>query len=96
MANNFYNAVVRNVSADSTLPTEVYKVPDTKKAILIELDVANKSSAGVTVTVQMLDESQNQTYNTTGTVINANASSVSVTTGASSGLFTTTSSADHN
>ncbi len=41
MANNFYNAVVRNVSADSTLPTEVYKVPDTKKAILIELDVSN-------------------------------------------------------
>ena len=96
MANNFYNAVVRNVSADSTLPTEVYKVPDTKKAILIELDVANKSSAGVTVTLQMLDESQNQTYDTTGTVINANASTVTITTGASSGLFTTNSSAAHN
>ena len=95
MANNFYNAVVRNVSADSTLPTEVYKVPDTKKAILIELDVANKSSAGVTVTVQMLDESQNQTYDTTGTVINANASTVTITTG-TSGLFTTNSSAAHN
>jgi len=95
MANNFYNAVVRNVSADSTLPTEVYKVPDTKKAILIELDVANKSSAGVTVTVQMLDESQNQTYDTTGTTINANASTVAVSTGVS-GLFTTNSSADHN
>ena len=95
MANNFYNAVVRNVSADSTLPTEVYKVPDTKKAILIELDVANKSSAGVTVTVQMLDESQNQTYDTTGTTINANASTVVITTGVS-GLFTTNSSAAHN
>jgi hypothetical protein len=95
MANNFYNAVVRNVSADSTLPTEVYKVPDTKKAILIELDVANKSSAGVTVTVQMLDESQNQTYDTTGTTINANASTVAVSTGVS-GLFTTNSSAAHN
>ena len=95
MANNFYNAVRRNVSADSTLPTEVYKVPDTKKAILIELDVANKSSAGVTVTVQMLDESQNQTYDTTGTTINANASTVVITTGVS-GLFTTNSSAAHN
>ena len=95
MANNFYNAVVRNVSADSTLPTEVYKVPDTKKAILIELDVANKSSAGVTVTVQMLDESQNQTYDTTGTTINANASTMTVSTGVS-GLFTTNSSAAHN
>ena len=93
MANNFYNAVRRNVSNDSTLPTEVYKVPDTKKAILIELDVANKSSSGVTVTVSLCDESQNQTYNLTGTTINANASTVAVTTGAS-GTFT--SSAAHN
>ena len=96
MANNFYNAVVRNVSADSTLPTEVYKVPDTKKAILIELDVANKSSAGVTVTVQMLDESQNQTYDTTGTTTNGNASAISAVATGTSGLFTTTSSAAHN
>ena len=36
MANNFYNAIKRNVSNDSGLPTEVYKAPDTKKAILIE------------------------------------------------------------
>ena len=95
MANNFYNAVRRNVSNDSTLPTEVYKVPDTKKSILIELDVANKSSSGVTVTVCMCDESQNQTHSLTGTTTNANASSVTVATG-TSGLFTTTSSADHN
>ena len=59
MANNFYNAVRRNVSNDSTQPTEVYKVPDTKKAILIELDVANKSSSGVTVSVQICDASAN-------------------------------------
>jgi hypothetical protein len=96
MANNFFNAVRRNVSADSTQPTEVYKAPDTKKAILIELDVANKSSSGVTVTVSMCDESQNQTYDTTGTTINANASTMTITTGASSGLFTTASSAAHN
>ncbi len=43
----------------------------------------------------MLDESQNQTYDTTGTVINANASTVTITTG-TSGLFTTNSSAAHN
>ena len=95
MANNFYNAVRRNVSANSTLPTQVYAAPNSKKSILIELDVANKSSSGVTVTVCMCDESQNQTYNTSGTTINANASSVSVATG-TSGLFTTTSSAAHN
>ena len=95
MANNFYNAVRRNVSADTTLPTEVYKAPDSKKSILIELDVANKSSSGVTVTVCMCDESQNQTYNLSGTTTNANASTVTVTTG-TSGLFTTASSAAHN
>ena len=93
MANNFYNAVKRNVSADSTLPTEVYSVPDTKKAILIELDVANKSSAGVTVTVQLEDESQNQTHSLTGTTINANASTCAITTGVSG---TITTSAAHN
>jgi len=95
MANNFYNAVRRNVSADSTLPTEVYKVPDTKKAILIELDVANKSSSGVIVTVSMCDASQNQTYNTTGTVVNDDASAISALT-AGTGVFTTTSSEAHN
>ena len=93
MANNFYNAVKRNVSADSTLPTEVYSVPDTKKAILIELDVSNKSTAGVTVTVQLEDESQNQTHSLTGTTINANASTCAITTGVSG---TITTSAAHN
>ena len=59
MANNFKNAVKRNISADSTLPTTIYSAPDSKKAIAIEIDVANKSSAGVTVTVQLEDESSN-------------------------------------
>jgi hypothetical protein len=59
MANNFKNAVKRNISADSTLPTTIYSAPDSKKAIAIEIDVANKSSAGVTVTVQLEDESAN-------------------------------------
>ena len=94
MANNFYNAIKRNVSNDSGLPTEVYKAPDTKKAILIELDVANKSSSGVTVTVSMCDESQNQTYDTAGTTINANASTVSSVATTTAGTITT--SAAHN
>ena len=94
MANNFYNAVRRNVSADTTLPTEVYKAPDSKKSILIELDVANKSSSGVTVTVCMCDESQNQTYDTSGTTTNANASTVSSVATNTTGTITT--AAAHN
>ena len=94
MANNFYNAVRRNVSADSTLPTQVYAAPNSKKSILIELDVANKSSSGVTVTVCMCDESQNQTYDTAGTTINANASTVSSVATTTAGTITT--AAAHN
>jgi len=59
MANNFYNAIKTSVSADSGLPTAVYTTPASKKAILIELDVANKSSSGVTVSVQICDASAN-------------------------------------
>ena len=59
MANNFKNAVKRNISADSTLPTTIYSTPDSKKSIAIEIDVANKSTAGVVVTVQLEDESAN-------------------------------------
>ena len=73
MANNFKNAVIRNVSADSTLPTVLYSVPNSKKSIAIELDVANKGSAGVNVTVQIEDESQNETKDQAGTVQNVNA-----------------------
>ena len=90
MANNFYNAVRRNVSADTTLPTEVYKAPNSKKSILIELDVANKSSSGVTVTVQICDASANTgpsgntrnvnavATNTTGTLTTVSAHGLSV------------------
>ena len=96
MANNFYNAVRRNVSADSTLPTSVYSVPDTKKAILIELDVSNKSTSGITVTVQLEDESLNETAALTGTVTNTNAHTISAVATDATGLLTTTSSAVHN
>ena len=96
MANNFKNAVKRNISADSNLPTEIYKAPDTKKAIAIEIDVSNKSTAGVTVTVQMEDESLNETYDTAGTVIAANAHAISAVATDATGVMTTTSAADHN
>ena len=95
MANNFKNAVKRNISADSTLPTEIYKAPDTKKAIAIEIDVSNKSTAGVTVTVQMEDESLNETYDTAGTVIADDEHNISAVATNTTGTFTTTSAAAH-
>ena len=96
MANNFKNAVRRNISSDSGLPTEIYAAPNTKKSIAIEIDVSNKSSAGVTVTVQLEDESLNETYGTTGTVIAANAHALSAVATGVTGLMTTTSGAAHN
>jgi len=96
MANNFKNAVVRNISTDSNLPTTIYTVPDTLKAIAIELDCSNKSSAGVTVTVQLEDESLNETKDQTGTVISANAHVISNVAVDATGVLTTTSSAVHN
>ena len=96
MANNFKNAVIRNLSTDSNLPTTVYTVPDTLKAIAIELDCSNKSSAGVTVTVQLEDESLNETKDQTGTVISANAHVISNVATDSTGVLTTQSSAAHN
>ena len=88
MANNFKNAVKRNISADSTLPTIIYAAPDSKKAIAIEIDVANKSTAGVTVTVQLKDESQNAS--------GGNAHTISAVATNTTGLLTTTSSAVHD
>ena len=89
MANNFFNAVRTNVSADSGLPTAVYTTPNGLKSILIELDFANKSSSGVTVTVQVCDASQNTgtgntrtvnavATNTTGTLTTVSAHGLSV------------------
>jgi len=90
MANNFFNAIQTNVSADSGLPTAVYTTPASKKSILIELDVANKSSSGVTVTVQVCDASANTgpsgntrnvnavATNTTGTLTTVSAHGLSV------------------
>ena len=88
MANNFKNAVRRNISADSTLPTEIYAAPNSKKSIAIEIDVSNKSSAGVTVTVHLEDESQNEA--------GGNAHTASAIATNTTGLITTTSAAVHN
>ena len=87
MANNFKNAVIRNISADSNLPTTIYSTPNSKKSIAIELDCSNKSSSGVTVTVQMEDESQNES--------GGDAHTLTLATGVT-GLFTTANAAAHN
>ena len=88
MANNFKNAVIRNISADSNLPTTIYSTPNSKKSIAIELDCSNKSSSGVTVTVQMEDESQNES--------GGNAHTISAVATNTTGLLTTSSAAVHN
>ena len=82
MANNFKNAVVYNISADETLPSTIYTAPTSKKAIAIEIDVSNNSSAGVTVTTLLEDESQGAS---TDQVI----STVTGTNGSTDTVFTT-------
>ena len=57
MANNFLNKIARNVSADLTAPTVVYAPAAPKKTIVIELDVANTSTAGQTISVLIDDYS---------------------------------------
>ncbi len=88
MANNFFNAIKTNVSADSGLPTAVYTTPVSKKSILIELDVANKSSSGVTVTVQICDASANTGPSGNTRTVNAVATNTTgtLTTQAAHGL----------
>ena len=88
MANNFFNAIKTDVSNDSGLPTAVYTTPNGLKSILIELDVSNKSTAGVTVTVQIEDESAN--LGGSGNAYTASAIATNTT-----GLITTTSAAPH-
>jgi hypothetical protein len=58
MANNFINAIKTNISAESSAPTEIY-AHATKKAIIIELDASNKSSAGITIGVGVEDTTAN-------------------------------------
>ena len=83
MANNFVNKFKNNISAEETLPTEIY-YNATKKAICIELDAANKSSAGVTVGVAVEDTGS------LGSAITLNGSGEGITS-AVNGTFTKTS-----
>ena len=55
MANNFLNKIVRNVSADETVPTLVYAPATSVKTIVIELDVSNRSTSSQTISV-ILDD----------------------------------------
>ena len=55
MANNFYNKIAQNVSADHNVPTWLYSVPTSKKTIVIELDVANRSSSSQVISVLIDD-----------------------------------------
>ena len=83
MANNFVNKFKNNISAEETLPTEIY-YNASKKAICIELDAANKSSAGVTVGVAVEDTGS------LGSAITLNGSGEGITS-AVNGTFTKTS-----
>ena len=83
MANNFFNKRVRNVSADGNAPTAVYTVPASKKTIVIELDVSNRSTASQTISVEVEDFSQK-------------GSAVTLTNGTSVSSNTLTSGTAHN
>ena len=67
MANNFYNKIAQNVSADHNVPTWLYSVPTSKKTIVIELDVANRSSSSQTISV-VIDDFTGRGANVVSTV----------------------------
>ena len=88
MANNFYNKIVKNVSADPIVPSAVYTVPASKKTIVIELDVANRSTSSQTISVEIEDHSLSAPQ--TG-------SAITLTNGTALGAGNTlTASANHN
>jgi len=78
MANNFFNKTNRNVSADHTLPTYVYTVPLSKKTIVIELDVANRSTSSQTISV-MIEDFSAKGANKVSTVASIGASNTITT-----------------
>jgi hypothetical protein len=83
MANNFYNKIVNNVSADAIAPSAVYTVPASKKTIVIELDVANRSTSSQTISVEIEDFTQK-------------GSAVTLTNGTSVSSNTLTAGSAHN
>ena len=64
MANNFKNAFATSVSTNSSSPTTVYTANNGSavNSILIELDVANTGTSGVTVSVILYDNSGTASY----------------------------------
>jgi hypothetical protein len=64
MANNFKNAFATSVSTNSSSPTTVYTANNGSavNSILIELDVANTGTSGVTVSVVLYDSSGTASY----------------------------------
>jgi hypothetical protein len=64
MANNFKNAFATSVSTNSSSPTTVYTANNGSavNSILIELDVANTGTSGVTVSVVLYDNSGTASY----------------------------------
>ena len=81
MANNFYNKTTRNVSADQSLPTYLYSVPTSKKTIVIELDVSNRSSASQTISV-LIDDFTAKGTNKASTAASIAANSNTIVTAA--------------
>lgn len=64
MANNFKNAFATSVSTNSGSPTTVYTANNGSavNSILIELDVANTGTSGITVSVVLYDNSGTASY----------------------------------
>ena len=64
MANNFKNAFATSVSTNSSSSTTVYTANNGSavNSILIELDVANTGTSGVTVSVVLYDSSGTASY----------------------------------
>ena len=85
MANNFFNKIERNVSADETLPTTVYAPAVSTKTIVIELDVANRSTSSQTISVILDDYSGRGANKVSTAAAIANGIIVTATHGFSTG-----------
>ena len=57
MANEFTNAIAQNVNAVAGTGTLLYTAPAGKTCIMLELDIANTSSAVIEASVEILDKS---------------------------------------
>ena len=85
MANNFFNKMVRNVSADETAPSLVYAPVAATKTIVIELDVANRSTSSQTISV-LIDDFSEKGANVASTAASiANDTIVTATHGLTTG-----------